>query len=428
LFDQNFLSLADNQRFMSAASIKIILRNRENKDGTRPLVLRIIKNRRSSIIHTGHDILEKDWDAVNQKVKRSHPNSTRLNNFLLQKLAEANNKSIEMETLSDDVSSQAVKQKIKPTGGTTFLTQAEYFLQKLKDSGKYNQYTSDKPRIGHFKDFLKGQNPGFSDITVSMLERFKVYLRKEYPAISGRTLSERSIVNHMVTIRSVFSFAIKNGVTDKRSYPFGADKIAIKFPETNKVGLSIDEVRQLEEVELPEGSFEKHARNLWLVSFYFAGMRVSDVLRLKWSDFQNDRLHYVMGKNNKSGSLKVPEKAWRIIQQYESDKRGAHDFVFPDLKTLETPDDKFLQQRRIAFTVSRVDKFLQIYVAPAASIEKSLTMHIARHTFGNISGDKIPVQMLQKLYRHSNITTTIGYQQNFIHKDADDALDAVVGF
>lgn len=54
-------------------------------------------------------------------------------------------------------------------------------------------------------------------------------------------------------------------------------------------------------------------------------------------------------------------------------------------------------------------------------------MHIARHTFGNISGDKIPIQMLQQLYRHSDITTTINYQKNFIFKDADDALDKVLG-
>jgi phage antirepressor YoqD-like protein len=33
---------------------------------------------------------------------------------------------------------------------------------------------------------------------------------------------------------------------------------------------------------------------------------------------------------------------------------------------------------------------------------------------------------LQKLYRHSSITTTIGYQSNFINKKADDALDAVL--
>ena len=65
-------------------------------------------------------------------------------------------------------------------------------------------------------------------------------------------------------------------------------------------------------------------------------------------------------------------------------------------------------------------------LAEIVGIEKNLTMHIARHTFGNISGEKIPVQMLQKLYRHSSITTTIGYQANFLYKDADDALDDVV--
>jgi integrase/recombinase XerD len=55
-------------------------------------------------------------------------------------------------------------------------------------------------------------------------------------------------------------------------------------------------------------------------------------------------------------------------------------------------------------------------------------MHISRHTFGNISGDKISIQMLQKLYRHSSITTTLNYQSNFIHKDVDDALENVIGF
>ena len=65
-------------------------------------------------------------------------------------------------------------------------------------------------------------------------------------------------------------------------------------------------------------------------------------------------------------------------------------------------------------------------IAGKVDIDKPLTMHIARHTFGNISGDRIPIQMLQKLYRHSSITTTINYQKNFLFKEADDALDAVL--
>jgi integrase len=157
-------------------------------------------------------------------------------------------------------------------------------------------------------------------------------------------------------------------------------------------------------------------------------MRASDVLRLRWSDFQNDRLFYAMGKNTKAGSLKIPLKASAILVQYEPDKHSADDFVFPELKRLEQYDDKFIIDRTIAFAVSRIDKILRTSVAPVIGLNKKLTMHIARHTFGNLSGDKIPIQMLQKLYRHSSVTTTIGYQANFIHKEADDALNAVINF
>jgi integrase/recombinase XerD len=40
--------------------------------------------------------------------------------------------------------------------------------------------------------------------------------------------------------------------------------------------------------------------------------------------------------------------------------------------------------------VKKLDTYLAD-VAKAAKIEKLLTMHIARHTFGNISGDRIPL-------------------------------------
>lgn len=84
-------------------------------------------------------------------------------------------------------------------------------------------------------------------------------------------------------------------------------------------------------------------------------------------------------------------------------------------------------QRKIKEVIRRINDALK-EVALKTEITKPLTMHIARHTFGNISGDRIPIQMLQKLYRHSSITTTINYQKNFLFKEADDALDSVLNF
>ncbi len=309
-------------------------------------------------------------------------------------------------------------ENIKPKTKSSLFDQADLYLERLKQDGKFNRYSADKPRVKHLKEFLRN-DIAFSDITLPMLERFKASLKS-----GDKKLSERSAVNHLVVVRSIFSQAIKEGVCDAKYYPFGKDKIKIKFPDSKKVGLNKDDVAKIETAQLSGEA--NHARNLWLLSFYFAGMRVSDVLRLKWSDFQDGRMYYTMGKNEKGGSLKVPEKVLQILKQYEASKAEDTDLIFRELRGVDL-DNRFEMERIIASRNGMIDKYLREDVAKAAKIQSPLTMHIARHTFGNISGDTIPIQMLQKLYRHSSITTTIGYQANFIHKDADEALEAVIG-
>ncbi|MDO7173754.1 tyrosine-type recombinase/integrase [Mariniflexile sp. AS56] len=67
-------------------------------------------------------------------------------------------------------------------------------------------------------------------------------------------------------------------------------------------------------------------------------------------------------------------------------------------------------------------------VAEKGGIDKKISMHIARHSFGNISGDKLPIQMLQKLYRHSSVTTTILYQFSFLQNQTEEPLGRVRDF
>ncbi len=403
-------------------SVKVVLRKKINKNGTYPLAIRITKDRKSSFIHIGQNLKESQWDSVQQKVKKSHPNSARLNNFIIKKLSEANEKLLEVETQKSNNTSQSVRRYIKhssPSSG--FFNQAESYINNLKKSGKYNRLSAEQPRINRFRDFLKREDIAFQDITVPLLNRFRSYLK------GTRNIGERTIVNHLVVLRSIFNQAIKEGIIDQKYYPFGKDKIRIKFPDSLKIGLTEGEVKQLEELQLNPNSLLNHARNIWLFSFYFAGMRISDVLRLRWSDFKDERLHYTMGKNIKGGSLKIPNKATKILDQYKQDKEVVDDLIFPELKEVKDLSNTYLVQKRIATSTEKLNKLLK-KIVKMVGIEKKLTMHIARHTFGNISGDKISIQMLQKLYRHSSVTTTIAYQSNFIHKDADEALDAVVDF
>ena len=401
------------------ASIKVLLAGKANKEGLFPIVIRIIKDRKPSYLYIGHYIEKDQWDEENRKVKKSHPNSGRLNNLIAKKLAEANAKLIELETSENDTSAQTIKKKIKSKASTSFFALANVYIENLKKSGKYNQVVSEQPRINNFKKFLDKEDITFQDITVPLLNRFRAYLK------GTRKVGERTVVNHLVLIRTVFNQAIAGQVVDQKFYPFGRGKISIKYPDSLKIGLTSEEVQKIENLELPQDSILHHARNVWLFTFYFAGMRASDALRLKWSDFKNDRLFYIMGKNTKGDSLKVPDKALKIINEY----RGlghVHDLVFPELQIVEDLTDLFEVQRKISYAIKKLDKYLKL-VVKEAKVDKHVTMHISRHSFGNVSGDKISLQMLQKLYRHSSITTTIGYQANFIHKDADEALNAVIG-
>ena len=397
------------------ASIKLVLRKKENKDGTFPIALRITKDRKSSFIHL-HNVKLSEWDTQKNCIKKSHPNSARLNNFLLKKLSEITDNALELESSKAHVSSAAVRQKAKPKAGATFFAQADLYIENLKKDGKFNRYVADKSRVKRFKEFVK-HDLAFQDVTIPLLERFKASVRA--------TTSERTAVNHLVMVRCVFSQAIKDGVCDSKYYPFGKGKIKVKFPDSKKIGLNKEEIKRLEEVELSEESHE-HARNVWLLSYYFAGVRISDVLRLRWSDFQDGRLSYIMGKNAKGDSLKIPDKAAQILTKQQVFKSNQNDLVFQDLKKVKDWNNAFEIQREISTRTNFINKMLKGFVAPAAGISKTLTMHIARHSFAQNAEDIIPIQMLQKLYRHSNINTTIGYQSNFMHKDVDNALDHVL--
>tara|TARA_R110001606_G_scaffold310156_1_gene457162 strand:- start:205 stop:864 length:660 start_codon:yes stop_codon:yes gene_type:complete len=215
-------------------------------------------------------------------------------------------------------------------------------------------------------------------------------------------------------------------IVDRKFYPFGKDKIKIKYPQTIKIGLDETEIRKIEELDLGPRTSVWHTRNVFLFSFYLAGIRISDVLRMRWSDIVADRLYYKMSKNDKADSLKLPIPVITILSYYREDKRTKSDYIFPELKTIPIKDSKAIYSR-IKTSIKRLNSNLTI-IANLAGIDKKITNHIARHSFGNIAGDKVSPQMLQKLYRHTHLSTTIGYQGNFIHKNADEALNAIINF
>ena len=400
------------------ATVRVVLRKKKNKAGRFPIAIRITKDRKSSFLNTGQYIDEKFWDEKNRNVRKSHPNSKVLNNFIVSKVAEANDKVLKSEMKPEYESVAEIRNKIVEKKGFDFFVVANMHLQNLKNRNKHHQYDTEFGRLKRFKEFLGKDVLPFNKLNVALLKKFETYL------LHSKKLSPRTVVNYLILIRTIYNLAISESITDRGLYPFGKGKMTIRIPESQKIGFNADEIQKLENAQNITEAQQK-AIHIWLISFYFAGIRVGDVLQLKWSDFNDGRLLYRMNKNSKLVSLKVPDKAIEIFNNYK-DKSERNGLVFPQLKHIDLNDTEEVSKRTQSIT-RNLNRRLKIAVKELG-ITKNISMHIARHSFGNISGDKIPIQMLQKLYRHSSVTTTIRYQANFIHKDADDALDSVINF
>lgn len=408
------------------ASVKALLyKSKTKSDGRHPIAIRIIIDRKVKYLCLNW-INKKDWDDENMKVKKSHPNSMRLNNLIAKKMAEANDLILESESLKKDYTAAQIYKMLKGNRkGMTFFQLAEDFILDLEKSGKHSRASNDGGIINRFKNFLNGKDIPFHEIDEPLLKKLRVHL------ISDRGISERSVMNYYVVIRTLFNMAISEGIVDRKYYPFGKGKIRIKSGESIKIGLDAHEITAIENLDLKKGTPIWHTRNVFLFSFYLAGIRISDVLRMKWDDIKEGRLYYKMGKNNKVVTLKLPDKVLSILKHYENpdgndETASSPNYVFPELKKAKPNDTK-----DVFIKIRTADKKFNNYlgqIAELAKIDKKVTCHIARHSFGNIAGDQIPPQMLQKLYRHTSLITTVGYQGNFIHKNADEALDAVINF
>ncbi len=404
------------------ASLKIVLRtNYTKKDGTCPLAIRITKDRKTRFIFTGKYLLPKNWDKNQSRVKKSHSNSSQLNNYLLKRLSEANAVALEIETKDEASSTKEIKQKVQSKKNTvSFYQSANIRIQQKFDAEVFSVARAEQSILNNIQKFHKKENLSFEEITTGFISKFKVFCKSQM----GQ--STRTITNQLIFIRTLFNIAMKDGLVDIKHYPFAGEKEKIRLTSGNKIGLTSEEIERVEVLELEKGFSAWHSKNIWLFAYYFAGMRISDVLAIRWGNIVDGRLFYVMEKNEKPLSLQIPDQAAEIIDLYKDRKTKKTDYIFPFLKKADqkNPEDVFIKIRNAS---RLINKYLK-RIAAQCEIDKTLSNHIARHSFGNIAGDAINPLMLQKLYRHSDLKTTINYQANFIHKEADEALSAVLDF
>lgn len=287
---------------------------------------------------------------------------------------------------------------VRAESGTTSLpahaplaAEFEAFLNyaRVEKGLAANSIAAYRRDLAEFEGFLHRARKDLKKVT---REEIRSFLASLYQ----RGLSARSVARHLVSLRNVFRFLLREGnLQIDPTAEIDAPKIGQSLPKY----LTADEVETLlqqPDVSTPAGLRDK----AMLEVLYATGMRVSELIGLRWEDFEmNLGVVRCLGKGNKERLIPVGKSALREVEAYV--QRGR-----PQLGKKRNAPVLFLNQR--GGRLSRVGfwKILGHY-GRAAGFANALTPHVVRHSFATHLLERgADLRSIQLMLGHSDISST----------------------
>lgn len=397
------------------ATVKVLLKeNKVNKNGEMPIYLRIIKDRKAKFISTGIYIKSTEWNEKTSRVRKSHRNSARLNSFIATKVAEAEGVALELETKSKSVSSSRIKNKIMGVAPVNFFDFADNYQASIKNRVAISTLLQINVAIQKLKDFRKNKPLYMDEITVSFLRDFQDYL------VTDLENGANTIYNNLKKIRQIFNEAIRQDIININDNPFL--RFSFKQEPTQRNYLTEEELKAMENLPLKKGTKIFHHRNMYVFSTYTGGLRISDVLKLRWENFDGERINIKVQKTSDTLFVKLPNAALEIIKIYQSSKNKSTDFIFPILSNEVDYSIPIILHRSIASATTLCNKDLK-EIAFQAKIKKHISFHTSRHTFATRALRKgMRIEYVGKIMGHKDIKETQIYAK-IINSELEDAMN-----
>ena len=407
------------------ASIKLILRTHQaDQTGHSPLYIRIIKDRKTKFITAGVKLKESEWDEVKQKVKKNHPNSARMNASLAQKIADAEGQVADMERKVKSISVNKLKDAIKGKDIPNFFEYTYRRCEKIKFNVSVSTYKNYVTYTEKFEKWIGTKDVCFDDITVSVLMDYMSYM-------GGELNNSNTTQRHSIMILAImFKEAIKEDIIPEYMYPFS--KLTLKKNQGSRTFLNKDQISQLIDFTVEEGSKMELARDLFLFSIYAGGLRFSDVIELQYRHFFEEEnkikktINKTVNRTKAEHQFKIGKVALDIIEKYKKENVSETDFIFPVIKSkelyLKNRDYRFDIKEKanssINFQLGRIGKKLELPF--------SLSFHLSRHTFAtNALNNGMRIEHVSKLMGHQDIRTTQVYAK-ILNEELDKAVDEFI--
>ena len=400
------------------ASINITLRNKPNKQNELPVILRIVKDRKSKLISLGMLCEKHDWDYKKNEFKKSYSNASQRNRVLL-KLQEKALKIVD-EFALDGVDFTLNQFEAKFRGRkSSKVTVSEFWIEKISDlnrAGRTGNARAYKDVYNSFFKFHTNKNLVFREITPTLLDKYETYLRSNNNTDGGIGVKMREL-------RALFNDAIKKGVVDEKYYPFKIYKISKLKGKGIKKALTRDEMKLMEAIDTDLIPHLINTKNYMLFSYYMGGMNFVDIMKLKWENVQGDRILYIRSKTKGRFSVKMLGPVKKVIAYYKTQNRPT-EYVFPillneNLKPIQIENRKHK-------TLSKFNKQLK-EIAEIQGVQQNVTSYVIRHSFAtNLKFAGISTDLIGESMGHHDVSVTKAYLKEFDDEIIDDAMSKLL--
>ncbi len=231
----------------------------------------------------------------------------------------------------------------------------------------------------HFERFVKGKC-SFGDVTIELCNKFREYLltakQLRHPKL---TITRNSAAGYWSTFRALLKEAYKERLLKENLNDFIED---IEYEEVKKNFLTADEVKLLAATPCEKPILK--AASLFSI---LTGLRISDILKLRWEDIRPDA----------DGEMAM------FIRIQKTQKESIHP-LSPEMLALCGERDKGIVFK--GFNRSMTQEPLKKWLK-AAGITKRITFHRFRDTFATLQlAAGTDIYTVSKMLDHANVTTT----------------------
>lgn len=239
--------------------------------------------------------------------------------------------------------------------------------------------------------FMRGYDIAISDLSGQVVEQYAKWLE-------SRGVCINTISCYMRSLRSMYNRAVKRHRI-RHCNPFG--NVFTGNVVTRKRALNKNDIRILQQSNLPHGTITEICRDLFLFCFYAMGMPFIDAVSLKKTQINGEMMTYRRAKTGRLVKVRLEPCMKHIIKKYS---RNDCEYVFPFLT-----GQGIMSNSRYSTLLKRYNGGLK-QLAKKTKIQVPLTSYVPRHTWASMAyRENVPLHIISQALGHSTPRTTLIY-------------------